>query len=194
MSEPYLGSILYFAGNFAIRGYMTCQGQILAISQNSALFSILGTTYGGNGQSTFGLPDLRGRSPVGQGQGSGLQSYQLGQVGGTETVTLNAANMPAHNHPATFSGSGSMNASTAKATQQAPAAGAFIARGVDNVGTAIPLIYEPNGASTVALGGLNVAGTVTVGVNGSNVPFDNRDPYLTLNPLIAVQGLFPSRN
>src|SRR6187399_1257120 len=98
MSEPFLAEIVMFAGNFAPRGWAFCQGQILAISQNTALFSLLGTTYGGNGQTTFALPDLRGRVPVGTGQGPGLPTMDLGQVGGEPTHTLITTEMPAHQH------------------------------------------------------------------------------------------------
>ena len=98
MSEPFIGQIIIFAGNFAIRGYAMCNGQILPIAQNTALFSILGTTYGGNGQTTFALPDLRSRVPLHFGQGPGLSSYDLGQVGGTESVTITTNQMPAHFH------------------------------------------------------------------------------------------------
>src|SRR5580692_1409475 len=96
-STPYLGAIFIFAGNFAPRGFALCQGQVLSIAQNTALFSILGTTYGGNGTTTFQLPDLQGRAPVGQGNGAGLSPVTLGQVGGVENVTIMAANMPSHN-------------------------------------------------------------------------------------------------
>src|SRR5688572_5350285 len=98
MSEPFIGEIIMFAGNFAPRGWAFCSGQLLSIAQNTALFSILGTTYGGNGQTTFALPDLRGRCPVHQGQGPGLSNYSLGQVGGTESVTLIASQLPPHSH------------------------------------------------------------------------------------------------
>ena len=103
MAEPFLGQLMLFGGNFAPRGWALCNGQILAINQNTALFSLLGTTYGGNGQTTFALPDLRGRAPLHAGQGPGLSPYALGQVGGTENVTLLATEMPAHTHaqPAT---------------------------------------------------------------------------------------------
>src|SRR3954453_18765030 len=101
MSEPFIGEIKLFAGNFAPRGYALCNGQLLAISQNPALFSILGTTYGGNGQTTFGLPDLRGRVPMHAGQGPGLTPRSLGEQSGTETVTLLSTQMPAHSHSLT---------------------------------------------------------------------------------------------
>ncbi len=197
MSEPYIGQILYFGGTFAIRSYSMCQGQLLAIAQNSALFSILGTNYGGNGQVTFGLPDLRGRVPIGQGQGPGLANYVIGQAAGAENVTLSIGNLPAHNHPATFSSSSSLTANNVKGTAAEPTAGYELARGIDGDGTAsaIPFIYAPATPSTpVALGGLNVAGTVAVGPTGSNSPVSVLQPYLTLTALIAVEGLFPSRN
>jgi microcystin-dependent protein len=168
----------------------------LSISQNTALFSLLGTTYGGNGSTTFALPNLSGRSAIGTGQGPGLSNIALGEVAGTETTTLTINNMPAHNHTATFDGSSSqLTTSSVKATQQAAAAGSLLGRGVDSVGTAVPLIYAPAGsAAGAALGGLNVAGTVTVGVAGGNQPFGIRNPYLGILHIIALQGIFPSRN
>src|SRR4051812_32253713 len=99
-TEPFIGEIKLLGFNFAPRGYMTCQGQILSIAQNTALFSLLGTTYGGNGQTTFGLPDLQGRFPLSQGQGPGLPPYNMGQVAGTTNVTLTINQMPIHNHVA----------------------------------------------------------------------------------------------
>src|SRR5580698_9602625 len=111
-SQPLLGAIFIFAGNFAPRGYQLCQGQLLSISQNTALFSILGTTYGGNGTTNFALPDLRGRAPIGQGAGPGLSPVTLGQQGGNQNVSILASNMPAHNHL--------VNVSTVPATQASP--------------------------------------------------------------------------
>lgn len=189
MAEPYIGQIIMFGGNFAIRGYALCNGQILPIAQNTALFSILGTTYGGNGQTTFALPNLQSRVPVHFGQGPGLSNYQLGQLAGEENVTLTTTQMPAHNHAAVATGIG---ASGTKATQQQPANGSVLARGVDSVGTAVPIIYQPTGTATdVVLGG---APTVTVGVQGGSQPHSNIQPYLALNYQIALEGIFPSRN
>jgi microcystin-dependent protein len=111
-SQPLLGSIFIFAGNFAPRGYQLCQGQLLPIAQNTALFSILGTTYGGNGTTTFALPDLRGRAPIGQGTGTNLSPVTLGQVGGSQNVTIATSNMPPHNHV--------VNVSTVAAAQASP--------------------------------------------------------------------------
>lgn len=184
MATPFIGEMVGFGGNFAPRNWATCQGQILSIAQNTALFSILGTTYGGNGQTTFALPDLQGRAPIGFGQGPGLQNYTLGQVGGTENTTLTTSNLPSHTH------TGTLNATTAKATSQVAAAGSLLAKSVDTAGTATPEIYVPTGTAgtQVALGGL------TIGNTGNNIPFSIRGPYLTITWLIALQGIFPSRN
>jgi microcystin-dependent protein len=196
MAEPFIGQLLQVGFTFAPRGYAICAGQQIAIAQNTALFALLGTTYGGNGQTTFALPDLRGRVAVGTGNGPGLTPIVQGEVSGTETVTLLSTNLPAHNHTATFDGSSSqLTTSSVKATQQAAAAGSLLGRGVDSVGTAVPLIYAPAGsAAGAALGGLNVAGTVSVGVAGGNQPFGIRNPYLGILHIIALEGIFPSRN
>ena len=195
-TSQYLAEITLFAGNFPPRGTAFCQGQILSIAQNTALFALLGTTYGGNGQTTFALPDLRGRVPIGPGTGPGLSTIVLGEQAGAESTTLLTTNMPAHTHTATFDGAAStLNAATAKATLQAAAAGSVLAKSVDSVGTALPLIYAPSGTATsAALGGLNVAGTVTNAITGGSQPFSIRDPYLGLNFIIYLEGIFPSRN
>src|SRR5437899_12703586 len=112
---PFIGEIVMFAGNFAPRGWAFCNGQILSIAQNTALFSILGTTYGGNGQTTFALPDLRGRVPMHPGQGPGLTNHTLGEVAGSETTTLLSSNMPQHTH--------ALNCNSAAGTQPSPSSG-----------------------------------------------------------------------
>jgi len=129
--EAFIGSILLFAGNFAPRGWAFCQGQLLSIQQNTALFSILGTTYGGNGQTTFGLPDLRGRAPIGPGQGPGLPSVELGEMAGTPQVQLLITNLPMHTHPLNCAGSadafgptGNLSATESNQTTQVYSAGA----------------------------------------------------------------------
>jgi microcystin-dependent protein len=189
MAEPFIGQIIMAGFNFAPRGYALCQGQILPIAQNTALFSLLGTQYGGNGQTTFALPDLRGRVPNGQGQGPGLPNYTIGQQAGTPNNTLTVNQLPAHNHLATASG---IQASTVKATVQTPANGAILGRGVDDSGTVVPEIYLPAGTATnVTLGG---PPTVTIGVTGGSQPFSIEQAYLTLNFSIALEGIFPSRN
>jgi len=179
MSEPFIGQIIQFGGNFAIRGYALCNGQILSIAQNTALFSILGTTYGGNGQTTFALPDLRGRAALHWGQGPGLSNYSLGQVGGTESTTLTQNNLPPHSHNLNVSAGGKGNA--------AVPTGNFI--GVGNVPSSGENVNNFNNAA--ATGAMN-AGSITGG--GSSVPFNNIQPYLCISFLIALEGIFPSRN
>ena len=175
MSEPFLGEIRLFPYNFAPRGWAFCSGQILPIAQNTALFSLLGTTYGGNGQTTFALPDLRGRRAISSGQGPGLASYDLGQVAGTESATLTVNNMPAHNHPAT------LNAAGTDADQNKPA-GNSLANTSGNTYSAA----APSNAMN--------QGDVVIGLAGGSQPFSILDPYLTLNYCIALEGIFPSRN
>ena len=193
--EGYLAVVTFFGGNFAPRNWAFCQGQIMSISQNTALFSLLGTTFGGNGQTTFALPDLRGRSIVGTGQGPGLTPVVLGEVGGVEQTTLTINQMPQHNHTFTSTGS-KLSAIDVKAAQQNPTAGALLARGVDGnaSGTALPRMYVPAGTAGTSydLGGLTIAGTV--GINGGSQPVGIRNPYLGINPVICLAGIFPSRN
>jgi len=196
MSNLYLGQIIQGGWNFNPRGTALCNGQTLAIAQNSALFALLGTTFGGNGQTTFNLPDLRSRSMMHWGQGPGLSSVQLGEAGGAESTTLNTAQMPAHTHTATFTSTSTLKASSTKGTAQVPPAGGILAKAVDTApGTTVPLIYLPSSATQdVTLGGLNVAGTVTNGLAGGNAPVPTRSPYLGITHVIALEGIFPSRS
>lgn len=171
MSEPFLAEIRMFGGNFAPRGWAFCNGQILSIAQNTALFSLLGTTYGGNGQTTFALPDLRGRVPVHAGNGEagpGLSSVQLGQVDGTETVSLTQQQMPVHSH-------------TTSATN-------------DPATTSRPQGAQPaRGGSYAALAGPNGQGAAT-STSGGSQPHQNLPPRTAVNFIIALEGIFPSRN
>jgi len=177
MAEPFIGQIILFAGNFAIRGYALCNGQILSIAQNTALFSILGTTYGGNGQTTFALPNLQSRLPIHFGQGPGLSPYSLGQVGGTESITLNSNQMPAHNHLVrTSSGDGDDSAPAPNTVPGVIKQGAATANGYTTA--AIDSNFRPDCVSQA----------------GGNQPFPIIPPYLALNYLIALEGIFPSRN
>lgn len=178
MAEAFLGEIRMFGGNFAPKGWATCDGQLLSISQNTALFAILGTTYGGNGQTTFALPDLRGRRPVHQGQGPGLSSYTLGEMAGVESATLTISNMPAHNHL--------VNCANATATQPNPG-GNVCAQEFDSTGTA------GNGYLTPDKINAQMAPN-TITTSGSNVPFPILDPFLCVNFIICLEGIFPSRN
>ena len=171
--DPILGSILLFAGNFEPLGWAFCNGQLLSIAQDTALFSLLGTTYGGDGQTNFALPDLRGRVPIHFGQGPGLSNYDLGQSGGAENTTLTLNNLPPHNH--------SLNAVSEAGSTSAPA-GAYLG----NTGA---LDKEYNTTGTVVT--MNAG---AIGATGQSQPFDNLPPYLAINYVIALQGIFPSRN
>jgi microcystin-dependent protein len=170
--EGFIGEIRMFAGNFAPKDWAFCQGQLLSISQNTALFSILGTTYGGDGRVTFALPNLSGRVPVGVGQGAGLTNRQLGEMSGTETVTLTTAQMPAHSH--------TVNAVTADGNQN------------------LPTNSFPANTKTLDKEYSTVAPNTTmnptmIGVSGGSQPFGVMQPSLGMNYIICVNGIYPSR-
>lgn len=176
-----MSEIRFFAGNFSPKAWAYCQGQLLPIAQNTALFSLLGTTYGGNGQTTFALPSFAGRTPVGTGQGPGLNMVSLGELSGLPNVTLTQVQLPAHNHPGsstitipTFSESGS----------SADPNGALLASisGLYKTGT-------PADSSLAPMGG-----SVVVGVAGASSPLNIEQPYLGMNIIICLQGIYPSRN
>jgi microcystin-dependent protein len=173
MSSPFIGQIQIFPYNFAPRGWAFCNGQILPIAQNTALFSLLGTTYGGNGQTTFALPDLRGRVPNSSGTGPGLANYALGQVAGTESTTLNSNQLPPHLHPY------QPGANEGDPSTKEPAGG-FLAKAANN-------LY----ASTTDGTKMGVQNT---GPTGGGQPVPIIQPFLTLNYCIALEGIFPSRN
>lgn len=182
--DEFMATIKAFGFAFAPQGWALCQGQILAISTNSALFSLLGTTYGGNGQTTFGLPDLRGRTAIGQGQGPGLQNYSIGQVGGSENATLNDKNLPAHTHTATST----LNAEGLQGDKPGPK-GRLLA-----AGSATLMIYRDVDPSTPNLVMSSEAVTTTVAPTGVSQPFDIHSPFLVINYSISLQGIYPSRN
>ncbi|WP_316828954.1 phage tail protein [Pedobacter miscanthi] len=183
-TEPFIGEIKILGFNFAPRGYMTCAGQILSIAQNTALFSLLGTTYGGNGQTTFALPNLQGRAPIGQGQGPGLPNYTMGEAAGTTNVSILTSNMPAHVHTAN-SLQVKLKASSANADEPS-ADGNYLATGSNS-------IFSGNGATpNVFTGGTQISGTTDI--SGQGLPFSILNPYLVINYSIATQGIFPSRN
>ncbi|WP_343707003.1 tail fiber protein [Flavobacterium sp.] len=195
MPEVYLGTILSFAFNFNPKGFAFCNGQIMSIAQNSALFSLLGTIYGGDGVTTFALPDLRGRAPIHFGQGPGLSNYVIGQRAGSETMTLLTANMPAHVHSLT-TGTVSLALTTNSAT------GGTITNDTDNgnnslsSGGSTPNIYSEPGTGTSKIGGITASATLggNTSIAGGTQPFDLHNPYLAVNMCIALQGIFPSRN
>lgn len=179
MDSPFLGTISLFAGNFAPRGWALCNGQLLSISTNQALFSIIGTTYGGDGIRTFALPDLRGRAPIHQGQGPGLTNRNLGELGGEEHVTLQVTQIPAHVH--------TLNASTNTANQASPATNVLAVSTDASVGGA-PLNFTGSA-------GINTfMSPNSIGPAGGNGPHDNMQPYLAVTFIIALEGIFPSRN
>lgn len=197
--ETYMASLLLFAGNFAIRGFAFCWNQILSISQNSALFALIGTTYGGNGQTTFALPDLRGRAPIGTGNAPGLGNYDLGQMAGTTSTTLTINNMPAHVHIVSGTGLTSIPAAiTTAGTTNTPGATMTLAV-PPNIGTGPNAtqiktygVYDAATATTLAPG--TVGGSTTTGPAGGNQPFSIQNPYTAMTWLIATEGVFPSRN
>ncbi|HEX7339126.1 MAG TPA: tail fiber protein [Rhodanobacteraceae bacterium] len=168
MSDPFLGQIMLAGFNFAPRGYATCDGQLLPIAQNQALFALLGTMYGGDGRTTFGLPDLRGRTPLGFSN-----DIPQGAAAGSETVTLVASQLPMHVHDA--------QASTAAGATRNPAGNVFGGSGTEN-------LYAPTGQSPVPLN------ASTIAVTGGSQPHDNMQPFNVLNFCIALQGIFPSRS
>jgi microcystin-dependent protein len=179
--EGYIGEIRMFAGNFAPLYWAYCQGQLMSISANTALFSILGTTYGGDGQVTFGLPDFRGRIAVGTGQGPGLSDYELGQMAGSESTTLITPNLPSHNHPIT--GTVTIKASSDGNTEVDPT-GRNLGPG-NTYTTTSDLVDMAQGNTDVKL---------STGSVGGNMPFGNLQPYLAINYIICTEGIYPSRN
>ena len=174
MSSPFVAEIRIFPFNFAPRGWAFCDGQILPISQNTALFSLLGTTYGGNGQSTFALPDMQGNAPMHPGQGPGLSLHDLGETGGSDTVTLLESEIPTHSH--------TMVAFTANGNRLTPG-GNSISR---ETGATTYLTNSP------APPLVNMADNA-IAPAGGNLPHNNMQPYLTLSFCIALQGIFPPR-
>lgn len=177
MSEPFIAEIRIFAGNFAPRGWAFCDGQLLPISNNTALFSLIGTTYGGDGRTTTALPDLQGRAPMAPGRGPGLAPRRLGERSGVPTVTLSESQMPSHTHLVRANQS-SGDVATPSDTASISAAGG---RG-DN-------IY-----STVTTSDLVELAGETVGSTGGNQAHDNMQPHLALNFIIALQGIYPSHS
>jgi len=179
-----IGFIYMFGGNFAPRNFASCEGQLLSIAQNTAFFSILGTTYGGNGTTTFGLPDLRGRFPMGQGNGPGLTSRFLGELGGTENVSILTSNLPQHTH--------NLNVSSAAGTtgSPTPSGTTYLAKG-PSTGSGPNAVVSKTYTTTapdVALGPLSITG------GGSNIPINIINPHLALYFIITMFGIFPTRN
>jgi microcystin-dependent protein len=182
MSNPFIGELRLFGGNFAPIGWAFCQGQLLPIDQNDALYALIGTTFGGDGITTFGLPDLQGRVVIGQGQGPGLSSYVVGQKSGTETVTLTTGQLPSHNH--------TLTAYNTPATTASPAGGVPA-----TTGKSVP--NQANNSLFYASASVPNATTFpadTIQNSGGNQPHENMAPFLVINYIIALEGVFPSRN
>lgn len=171
--DPFIGEIRMFGGNFAPKGWAFCNGQLLSISQNTALFSLLGTTYGGNGTTTFGLPDLRGRAPLHWGQGPGLSPYAQGEQGGQEQSTLIANQMPTHSHAA--------NAASGGGNVTGPSGAVWAAS------TQRDTLYSNGGPGATM-------SPAAIGNAGGNQPHENRQPYLTVSFIIALEGIYPPRD
>ena len=175
MADPFVAEIRIFPFNFAPTGWAKCNGQLLPISQNTALFSLLGTTYGGNGQSTFALPNMQGSTPMHPGQGPGLSLHDLGETGGSETVTLLQTEIPAHSH--------TIRANNSDGVQPAPASNVSSAPGADR-----DLFWYKAGPPNATMK------ADASGFAGGNLPHNNMMPYLTVNFCIAMQGVFPPRS
>ena len=194
MAEAFIGEIRAFGFNFAPRSWAMCNGQLLAISQNSALFSLIGTFYGGDGRTNFKLPDLRSRVPMHFGQGPGLSSYSIGQFGGLETVTLTQNQMPSHTHVGNTSGfTVTFPASTANATTDTPGPTVRMGKTVGQERSPASNIYTTGTADT-NLGEFPASGNLTIDNTGGSQAHENRMPYQVINYCICLQGIFPSRN
>ncbi len=209
MDNGYLAEVRIFAGNFAPRNWAFCAGQLLSIAQNQALFSLLGTTYGGDGRTSFGLPDMRGRAPIGPGQGPGLTNRVLGQRSGQETHTMSLHELPVHNHIASFSGAGGIAPVSGSATVTPQAVsdqgGETTASGMHLCNTDGAEIYSGDGSPLVDMASYTapvtgvadlstITGSVTVQNNGGSYPFNIMQPWLSVYYIICLQGLYPSRS
>ncbi|MBL7934662.1 MAG: phage tail protein [Bacteroidia bacterium] len=179
--EGTMSEIRFFAGNFQPKTWAYCDGRLLAISTNSALFSLLGTTYGGDGRVTFGLPDFRSRVPVGTGVGPGIQQYDLGEMTGTPTQTLLQTNLPAHNHPGQCSVS--VPTYSESGTSSDPSSSILASKaGLYKTGTLPDSFMAP------------IGGSVVVSTAGASTPMNMEQPYLAMNIIICLYGIYPSRN
>jgi microcystin-dependent protein len=200
--EPFIGQIIMFAGNFAPRDWAFCQGQTLAISEYTALFSIIGTTYGGNGRTTFDLPDLRGRAPIGQGQGNGLTSRIMGEQIGIEDITLSTAQMPIHSHAAKTTISGSSVTAKLKASSEVGTTNVplnnYLAK-PSNIGLQSINMYDSSADIEMASDAIEidlsaVTANTTTDDTGGNSAHNNIQPSLVMNYIICMNGVYPPRN
>lgn len=189
--DPFFGQIQAFAFNFPPRGWQTCSGQLLPIATNQALFALLGTYYGGDGRTSFALPDLRGRTIVGMGEGPGLSNIIIGETGGAEQITLATSNMPAHMHLLN-----SASVQTVIQTVDNTNESSDSNNGGNVLGTSgsMPSIYRESASGNDHLGGVTSTISGMTSVIGSSMPFDSRSPFLGMNYCIAVEGIFPPRD
>jgi microcystin-dependent protein len=189
MSQPYLGQIILVGFNFAPVGFLPCDGRLLAIAENPALFNLIGTTYGGDGQTTFGLPDLQGRVPMNQGQGPGLSPRTIGELGGVENVTLLTTQVPQHTHV--------VNTALVTAAISCKTGAGNTASPVGNVpageAAGVTMTYSSQAADSQMGGTLNAGATASSGQTGGNFPHDNMQPFVAMQYCIALQGIFPSQ-
>ena len=185
MAQPYLAEIKMFGGSFQPLGFAFCNGQLMSIAQNSALFALLGTTYGGDGVNTFALPNLQGRIPINQGQGPGLTSRVIGESAGTNNVTLTTNTMPQHQHLPV--------ANNVDPTNDAPATNTMPCRPKQAVGGNSAQLYT-DPTKTPVVGDLKPMLAGIIGNVGNNLPHDNMMPYLVITFIISLQGIFPSQN
>ena len=191
--DGYISEIRLFAANFSPVNWALCKGQLLAIAQNTSLFALIGNTYGGDGNLTFALPDLRGRAAIGAGNGAGLSPRSLGSHFGTENVILNINQIPAHNHQATMSaGKADLYTSTNPGQAETPSSNDVIS--ADGGGTAFIYGLGPANIKMASTSIQNVSGTITTYLTGGSQHHDNMQPSLALNYIICLQGIFPSRN
>jgi len=199
MADPFIGEIRMFCGNFAPNGWALCNGQLMSIQQYSALFSILGTNFGGNGTQTFGLPNLQGRLPMHWGNGAGLSPRTLGQSAGAENATMTVANLPAHSHSAVFTPSGGAAAQvnvTATIGNLPSAAGNMLGQSPASGPTQAPIYAPPTSPVSGQLAGVSGGGgggMVAVGATGNGLPVGTISPFLAVTFIIALVGIFPSR-
>lgn len=197
-TETILGSMVPFAGTFTIRDFVMCNGEMIQINQFQALFSLLGTTYGGDGRTTFAAPDLRGRSPIGFGPRTGGSNYRLGEIAGNEEAKLSDSNIPSHTHTATFTSTGtaasSLQVATNPANTSSPDEGCYLAAGSS------AMYYKPSALSPANLvnikgqGAPSTEGKVDVGFTGRNIKFSVLSPVLAINWLLSTNGVYPSRS
>lgn len=189
--DVFIGTIQMFGFNYAPVGWANCSGQLMGLAQNQALFALLGTAYGGNGQTTFGLPDLRGRAPLNMGQGPGLSNHAIGEMAGVENTTLTNANLPTHTHPATATLGVQVASAPSNAATTPTDANKYLGASAAGGPGSATIWSDALGDTPVTMGG--TSGTVQVGMAGSSMPFSVLNPYLALNFCIALQGIFPSR-